>query len=245
MSAPPQVQVWWARADAVTPRASALLDADERARCARLRSAADARRFRTAHVLARVVLGITTGADPAQLRFAFRCAACEGSHGKPALPGGPEFSLSHAGTLVVLALAPVAVGVDLEPMTALDRPGAADELSEVALCARERVAVRALPGAEQAAAVLSAWTRKEAVLKLTGHGLAVNPADLELSGPGVRPPRVLAAPAAMNLGEVAIADLRISSQASGDPPVHVGAVAVRGLDLTLSLWCADEFLSSY
>ncbi|MGQ0630149.1 MAG: 4'-phosphopantetheinyl transferase family protein [Sporichthyaceae bacterium] len=244
MSAPAQVQVWWARADAVTPRAIELLDDAERARCAALRRASDVARFRTAHVLTRVVLGITTGADPAGLRFSFGCAACGGAHGKPALPGGPEFSLSHGGDLVALALAPVAVGLDLEPATALDRPGAVAELCAGALSPAERGVVAALPAADRAAAVLAAWTRKEAVLKMTGHGLSVAPEQLVLSAPGARP-CVLTAPPGLDLGEVALADVAIHPDPADEWGVHLGAVAIRGPEVAVSLWCADEFLGMY
>jgi 4'-phosphopantetheinyl transferase len=35
--------------------------------------------------------------------------------------------------------------------------------------------------------LLALWTRKESVLKATGHGLAIPPSSVEVSGPGVTP----------------------------------------------------------
>lgn len=63
--------------------------------------------------------------------------------GKPVLPGGPDFSISHAGTAVGVAALPAgAVGFDLEPLVvASDR------------------------------ARLERWTAIEAVLKAAGRGL--------------------------------------------------------------------------
>ena len=77
--------------------------------------------------------------------------------GKPYIPGGPEFSLSHSGTLAVIALADVPVGADAEK----DRP------------VGEAVRLRALTGAERADSrdFLFFWTRKEAALKCLGTGV--------------------------------------------------------------------------
>lgn len=46
----------------------------------------------------------------------------QGPLGKPWLPGGPGFSLSHCPGLAVLALAEADVGVDVEPPDALNDP---------------------------------------------------------------------------------------------------------------------------
>lgn len=77
--------------------------------------------------------------------------------GKPYIPGGPEFSLSHSGALAVIALADVPVGADAEK----DRP------------VGEAVRLRALTGAERADSrdFLFFWTRKEAALKCLGTGV--------------------------------------------------------------------------
>ena len=77
--------------------------------------------------------------------------------GKPYIPGRPEFSLSHSGTLAVIALADVPVGADAEK----DRP------------VGEAVRLRALTGAERADSrdFLFFWTRKEAALKCLGTGV--------------------------------------------------------------------------
>ena len=77
--------------------------------------------------------------------------------GKPYIPGGPGFNLSHSGTLTVIALADVPVGADAEK----DRP------------VGEAVRLRALTGAERADSrdFLFFWTRKEAALKCLGTGV--------------------------------------------------------------------------
>lgn len=111
----------------------------------------------------RRTLGQLTGADPAALRFERHCARCgTAEHGKPALvaDAAPRFSLSHAGDRVVLAVCPDRpVGVDVE---SADR--AIDELRRLVLHPDEPPAT----GLD----LLWVWTRKEALLKATGEGLA-------------------------------------------------------------------------
>lgn len=86
--------------------------------------------------------------------------------GKPYIPGGPEFSLSHSGALAVIALADVPVGADAEK----DRP------------VGEAVRLRALTGAERADSrdFLFFWTRKEAALKCLGTGVDRAPGSLDV-----------------------------------------------------------------
>ena len=83
--------------------------------------------------------------------------AC-GEHGKPYIPGGPHFSLTHSGTLAALAVSETPVGLDIEKIAPVRR----------ALTIEERDYMKADP--ERRFAYL--WTRKEAVLKCTGAGLS-------------------------------------------------------------------------
>ena len=70
-----------------------------------------------AWALVRAVLAGALGCPPAAVPIDRRCGTCgQPGHGKPRVAGdGPEFSLSHAGDGVLLAVHPSApVGVDLE-----------------------------------------------------------------------------------------------------------------------------------
>ena len=88
-----------------------------------------------------------------------------GEFGKPYLPGGIPFSLSHGGDLAVLAVGEegTELGVDTE---SLERPW------------REAVAKRLFTPEEQlwfqgsSERFFRLWTRKEAVLKCRGSGLS-------------------------------------------------------------------------
>lgn len=89
--------------------------------------------------------------------------------GKPELPGsGIEFSISHAGQSVWLAMTRAApVGIDVEMATACHDPLPLID----ALHPRERAEIRHCATAEAARHFLRCWTRKEAVVKATGRGL--------------------------------------------------------------------------
>lgn len=204
-----------------TPGQEALLDDGERRRLARLQSAAGAARFVAAHALLRLVVGHRLGVDPAALEVSATCLRCTGAHGVPRIAGYPDLhlSLSHAGDRVVLALGDAPLGVDVETAAATSFPG----FAAVALADGEQ----AVTDVERA--VL--WTRKEAVLKATGHGLAVPPTALTVS-PAGEPPVLLGwdvlAAGEPAPGPVVLADLDLGAGYAGCVAVlAAGPLAVR------------------
>ena len=164
--------VWWAApaAPADAPGLVAMLDGHERTRMGRFRRDVDAARYLAAHALTRVVLGVRLGRPPASLVFDRTCR-CGEPHGKPTLAGGPGFSFTHAGAVVgVAVLDGGPVGLDVEPVRALpDLEGMAAHVGAPA----------------EPAAFFRAWTRKEALLKATGDGLAGPMAAIVLDEDGV------------------------------------------------------------
>jgi 4'-phosphopantetheinyl transferase len=166
---PREIQVW--RVDADLPGAEDLLDDAERARARGFRVPGARERFTAAHAGARILLAAAVGTDPRALRFVHRCARCGATdHGKPQLAGGPdgiEFSLSRSGDLALVALAlgqPVGIDVERVPV---DTTGLDDHV----LAATERAALARLSPPDRHAALLRAWTRKEALLKAQGLGV--------------------------------------------------------------------------
>jgi 4'-phosphopantetheinyl transferase len=87
-------------------------------------------------------------------------------------PPGLHVSLSHAEAVVAAALSwDGPVGVDVERLRPLAQR---DALIRAALCEAERQAVQDVPEPARDAQVLRFWTRKEAVAKALGTGLATN-----------------------------------------------------------------------
>ena len=138
----------------------ALLTASELQLMRRLVQPADQDRFSAAWALARETLGGLLGTDPRLLRFDRSCSLCgHGTHGKPRLVGASlQFSIAHAEDRVLVAVADrIPVGVDVEPANA---PTA--EVADLVRHPSER---------DDGVGLVRLLVRKEAILKVTGHGL--------------------------------------------------------------------------
>jgi 4'-phosphopantetheinyl transferase len=111
--------------------------------------------------------------------------------GKPQWPeSGLHFNLSHSDDLAILAVSRDApVGVDLERCD--DRINY-EAIAHTAFSARQLQQWRELPPAEQPAAVLRAWTRKEALLKALGVGLGRPLGEIEVTFSDIEPAQLVA-----------------------------------------------------
>lgn len=90
----------------------------------------------------------------------------KGPFGKPFFPGGPEFSISHAGPFAALALSDQAVGVDIEAARCtLD-------IAKYCFAEDEITAALALTGDRQRLYLQRLWVAKEAYVKALGTGLS-------------------------------------------------------------------------
>jgi 4'-phosphopantetheinyl transferase len=158
------------------------LDAAERDRAARFRFEPDRRAYVLAHALWRAVLACSLACDVREVPLSFLPS------GQPSLAGTPlATSLSHSGAVALVAVGAVGMlGVDLErwpPRISLDG------LLPVICTPDESDTLRALPAAQRERALLQLWTRKEALLKAFGTGLAQAPATFGAAvGEPVPPP---------------------------------------------------------
>ena len=197
-----------------------VLSDEERGRIERFRNPADGASFAAGRALLRLALAERLGVSPRELVFDTWCARCSSPHGKPRLAGPPadlDFSLSRAGRRLVLALSGAPVGVDAER---LDRE-ADDGVAEIAFADDERAELEAVPPAGRARAFLTCWTRKEALLKGLGHGLAIDPRSVSVTFLDGVEPRVRRLPAEFGPpGAWSLVPL------GGDD--WTGAVAIRG-----------------
>ncbi len=138
------------------------LDASEMARYSMYRRASDAQLFLLGRGLLRTLLSSHLGVPPVEVPIA------RGLHGKPFCPVGPEFNVSHAGDLVLIAVHPaLAVGVDVEASPApRDWQAIASRVLPADVCR----AIHSLPIQRQESAFLQAWCHLEAHLKMVGTG---------------------------------------------------------------------------
>jgi 4'-phosphopantetheinyl transferase len=157
--------------------ALALLSPAERDRAGRFRFARDRERFVRGRGHMRRTLAQMTGINPATLVLE------AGERGKPRLSpmfdqATPHFNLSHSGGLAVLAVSwEGPLGIDLEFR---DRRLDPARLAPTVLVASERRALECSESGEVLAKFLAMWTAKEARMKLTGEGMALDPRLIEL-----------------------------------------------------------------
>lgn len=163
---------------------AATLSADERERAARFRFPEHRNRFIAGRGLLRELLGRCLGRPAAALQFE------QGAHGKPALAGaeaaaGLHFNVSHSEEGVLYAVACRAVGADLESH---DRNMRHDAIIDRICTPGELARFRGQPSDCQRELFFACWTRKEAIAKALGGGLASGFRTLEVGfGDGPEP----------------------------------------------------------
>lgn len=182
-----EVQVWWARVpvgrlgDTWRDHLSHYVDAATLTRLARFHRVEDRDRGLAAHALFRRLLAAVAGGTPSELVLGTRCAGCaKTDHGKPYLVTGEgageptyrppvEVNLSHSGEAVGVALtAPgVQVGVDVEQRRTVDWVA----MRRTVFADDEWVATET--AAQPDRRRTEYWTRKEAAVKASGHGMSL------------------------------------------------------------------------
>lgn len=144
------------------------LSASESERAGSLKSDRAQKQFITGRSVLRDILGGYLAVDPGSVPLG------TGEHGKPFLTDGAalRFNLSHAGDLMIIAVAAgVEVGVDIEKIEA-DKPF--DAMARLAFSSREQEELHDTPPSLLASLFYRCWTRKEACLKACGSGFSLH-----------------------------------------------------------------------
>ena len=173
------VQVWRASLRQPAERLaelSAHLSADEWERAARFRFPEHGNRFIAGRGLLRELLAAYLDRPAGALRFA------QGKHGKPVLAGaeagaGLCFNLSPSEEGVLYAVARRAVGADLE---CHGRSVRYEAIIDRICTSGELACFQAQPAERRREAFFGCWTRKEAIAKALGGGLASGLRTLEV-----------------------------------------------------------------
>jgi len=203
-----------------------ILTEEEAARAQRLVAAPVRRGFIAGRWLLRSMLAVLAGGEPRSLELQ------AGKHGKLSLADharlAASFNLSHSGDLAAVALVHARrIGVDIEAERTLT-----DEalLARRILGPRERASFDALPETARGAALLAAWTRKEAVLKAIGMGISGGLTSIEVL-PGAKTGDYVAS-------DAADASVRWSVRMLLMPAGFQGAIAIEGKAPRLMMWQA-------
>ena len=205
------------------------LSPDEGKRADRLQFEVPRNRFVAGRGLLRVILGKYCDLPPERLRFNY------GPSGKPELApdagarragAALHFNLAHSEGVGVLAIAQAGpVGVDVEQIR---RRVEFQALVGQFFSAREAAEFFRLEQEQQPAAFFNLWTRKEALLKATGEGIAHSLNRVEVSFLPGEPARVRSLPAERWAAcEWSLVDLALS-------PGYAGALALPVRDVFVS-----------
>lgn len=143
-----------------------ILSGDEVSRAARFHQQTHQIRYKATHTVLRLLLANATGSAPAALHFV------GGHHNKPSLPlyegGTVGFNLSYTENKSLIGIADGgAIGVDIEW---LNRPLAIEDMLTACFSASEIEYITSRDEGTQSR-FFTLWTRKEAILKLTGEGI--------------------------------------------------------------------------
>jgi 4'-phosphopantetheinyl transferase len=181
------VHLWRVRldmSDFALGRLRGMLSEEEIRRCERFRFPDLRRHFAAGRGALRAILAGYLGAQPERLKFDYT------AYGKPFLRDSPsdlQFNLSHSGGLMVAAVCRNSpIGVDIERD---DRRLHPLEIAERYFCEKEREEIARADAGDRHGVFFQLWTAKEAVLKATSLGLALELSKLEI---GLRPLRVAA-----------------------------------------------------
>lgn len=161
----------------------ATLSSDELERASAFHFEADRDRYISSRSALRSLLGAYLGIDPRSLRL------ITDTHGKPLLADPPQsslhFNVSHANTLIVIALSGESpIGVDVEEVRT-DIPHR--EMASRFFSSKELRDLDCRPVDEQFDHFFSVWTRKEAYLKGIGIGLSLPPDSFSVTVEGQDP----------------------------------------------------------
>jgi phosphopantetheine--protein transferase-like protein len=169
-----ELHVWWWNGFPLDEHAISLLSMEERDRCSRLATPELRKRFIASHAGLRQILAGYLRCLASNLTFEHTSA------GKPFLADVPlRFNLSHSADTNLLAVGRSEVGVDIE------RKRTVTSLASLAarhFAGPELEAMRSSNDPLQS--FFQTWTRKEAVIKLVGLGMATSLQDLDTSPPG-------------------------------------------------------------
>jgi 4'-phosphopantetheinyl transferase len=234
-------QVWWARPAVETPRLLGLLDDLERGRHAAYQRTVDQARFLAGRVVGKALLAQRLGVEPGEVVLDSTCPECGRPHGKPrvvrpeAYPPDrplPEMSISHSGDLIAVAITDgLPVGVDVEQ----ERDVQVDDLVRMTLSADELPHFTGVPSADRDAAFFTIWSRKEAVLKATGRGLAVGMTKVTVT-PWNEPPAILAS----RSPEVDVATLRLAQLDNAGSGYRPCVAVLAGPDFPADGWVSEH-----
>ena len=197
---PNRIHLWCAnlkRFSQAMPLLQAMLSPVERARAVKFKFPQDRDYFVIRRGLLRWLLSQYLPVPPTQHEFV------RGEFGKPGLlvsrkTTSIQFNFSHSAGMAVYAITGgIEIGVDIERIRLMDD---IEDIVEIFFTKGESATLRALPAGRKLEAFYNCWTRKEAILKATGEGIARGVNRVEVTLAPSEPAQVLKAPGVGHAG---------------------------------------------
>ncbi len=173
-------QVWQARVDICDPAAD--LPAEDAAHVASMMTERAKREAYASRWITRCVLAFYLGCPPLAVRIERGSLSSQlGVSMRPVLAGGLlDFNVTNSSERVLVAVVGYGrIGVDSEPRK---RACGFEDMAPHICTAQELIRLSMMAPAARGTALLRLFCRKEAVLKLAGHGLFIDPTLLDVSG---------------------------------------------------------------
>jgi 4'-phosphopantetheinyl transferase len=166
------------RSESEWPAFSSLLNPAERERAAKFLAESKRREFTITRATLRILLSHALQEEPAHIRISHE------AQGKPRIEDPQQhsrirFSVSHSHDLALIAIARDRdIGVDVEKI----RPEVEiDQLAERFFSGVESAALRQYSDTDRLRAFFMVWTRKEAIVKAQGGGIALGLKQFDVS----------------------------------------------------------------
>jgi 4'-phosphopantetheinyl transferase len=208
-----EVHVWKLDLDSERSRMAVdnVLSDDEAERASAFHFDLHRNRFICCRGSLRTILSGYLHCAPQEVRFEY------GQHGKPSVDG-LHFNVAHTNGLGLVAVSTSSeVGVDVEAVRWLQD---FDELVARFFCPREAQVFARLPNDLKPAAFFNLWTRKEALLKATGEGIAYSLNRVDVTFLPGEPPCVLSTPEEDSWQGWTLKEITPA-------PGHIGALAIK------------------
>ena len=233
--APGELHLWYlAFADntAWLPNYWQVLSLEEKSKAHSFRFEKDAQQYIQTRAVLRHLLGQYLSEAPSAISF------LQNEYGKPYVASKPAFyfNVSHTDRMALLGFTRVAaLGVDVENT---ERAVEAELVARHFFAPAEVERLQSVPIEDLSAAFYRCWTRKEAIIKALGTGLAFPLKEFEVEFAAERPARLL-----RTHWDEAEAK-RWWMQALHFPGNYAGAVAMRSAAPTCCYWKWDRTLLS-
>jgi len=207
-----------------------ILNNQEQTRAQKFHYQTDRKRYLVTRALLKLILSKITGNNPAEISFSYN------NHGKPYLEntGKTSFNVSHSGDLGLIAVSDLTLlGIDVEKFRRRINP---KRMAKRFFSTSEQEELAGLTDSSILEGFFNGWTRKEAVIKALGLGLAMPLRNFDVTLTPGQPARLL---------NIRHQDEKVQDWTINNIPMdgdYAAAYAVKARDFTHNFWAISGLI---